>query len=101
MGSDELKKLHEKEAIRKKETYWKNKKENPNKLEVIKIERKTRKTEQIKNINNDELIKEREKEELRKREAYIKNKNSDSSKIVEKKIKRKMQKLEKTKNEFR
>ena len=27
MGSDELKKLHEKEALRKKETYWKNKKE--------------------------------------------------------------------------
>ena len=36
MGSDELKKLHEKEALWKKETYWKNKKENSNKLEVKK-----------------------------------------------------------------
>ena len=41
MGSDELKKLHEKEALRKKETSWQNEKENSNKLEVIKIKRKT------------------------------------------------------------
>ena len=59
MGSDELKKLHEKEALRKKQTYQKNKKENFNKLEVIKIKRKTRKTEQMKNVNNDKLRKER------------------------------------------
>ena len=59
MGSDKLKKLHEKEALWKKESYWKNKKENSNKLEVIKIKRKTRKTEQMKNMNNDELRKER------------------------------------------
>ena len=59
MGSDEFKKLHVKEALRKKQTYWKNKKENSNKLEVIKIKRKTRKTEQMKNMNNDELRKER------------------------------------------
>ena len=56
--------------MRKKETYWKNKKENSNKLEVIKIKRKTRKAEQLKNMNNDELRKEREKEALRKRETY-------------------------------
>ena len=59
MGSDEFKKLHEKEALQKKQTYWKNKKENSNKLEVIKIKRKTRKTEQMKNMNNDELRKGR------------------------------------------
>ena len=59
MGSDELKKLYEKEALRKKQPYWKNKKENSNKLEVIKIKRKIRKTEQMKNVNNDELRKER------------------------------------------
>ena len=53
MGSDELKKLHEKEALRK------NKKENSNKFEVIKIKRKTRITEQMKNMKNDELRKER------------------------------------------
>ena len=55
MGSDELKKLHENEALWKKETYWKNKKENSNKLEVKKIKRKTRKTEQMKNMYNNEL----------------------------------------------
>ena len=59
MGSDEFIKLHEKEALRKKPTYWKNKKENSNKLEVIKIKRKTRKIEQMKNMNNDKLRKER------------------------------------------
>ena len=58
MGSDEFKKLHVKEALRKKQTYWKNKKENSNKLEVIKIKRRTRKTEHMKNMNNDELRKE-------------------------------------------
>ena len=52
------KKLHEKEALRKKQTYWKNKKENSNKLEVLKIKRKKRKTEQMINMNNDELRKE-------------------------------------------
>ena len=31
-GIDKLKKLHEKEALWKKETYWKNKEENSNKL---------------------------------------------------------------------
>ena len=40
MKSYELKRLHENEALRKKETYWKNKKENSNKLEAIKIKRK-------------------------------------------------------------
>ena len=59
MGCDEFNKLHEKEALRKKQTYQKNKKGNSNKLEVIKIKRKTRKTEQMKNMNNDELRKER------------------------------------------
>ena len=39
MGSDEFKKLREKEALRKKQIYWKNKKENSNKLEVVKIKR--------------------------------------------------------------
>ena len=42
-----------------KQTYWKNKKENSNKLEVIKVKRITRKTEPMKNMNNDELRKER------------------------------------------
>ena len=72
MKSDEFKKLHEKEALQKKETYWKDEKENSNKLKVRKIKRKTGKTEQKKNMNNDELKKEREKETLRKREAYTK-----------------------------
>ena len=76
IGSYEFKKLHEKEALRKKEIYWKNKKKYSNELAVIKIKRKTRKTEQIKNINNYELRKEREKE------RYVKEKHISTKEIA-------------------
>ena len=84
-----LKKLHEKEALRKREAYIKNKNSDSSKIVEKKLKRKMQKLEKTRKMNCDELKKERETEAIRKREAYI-NKKSDDSKIVEKKLKRKM-----------
>ena len=74
MYNDELRKEREKEALRKREAYIKNKNSDGRKIVEKKNYREKCRNWKKQKMNCDELKKERKKEAIRKREAYI-NKN--------------------------